>query len=125
VLIIDDSLTVLKQLQMELQKLNIHADCAETGEEGLTLVSNSHYDMVFLDIVLPATDGYMICKCIRKNPHTKHTPVVMLSSKSSTFDKVRGKLVGCDEYLTKPVDYKAFHTVVDKYVIKKHPPPLF
>lgn len=115
-LVIDDSLTVLKQLSIELQKLNIQADCAETGESGLNMLLYSQYDIIFLDIVLPGTDGYQICKSIRKNPKTRLTPVVLLSSKSSAFDRVRGKLAGCNEYLTKPVDYKAFRSVVDKYV---------
>jgi twitching motility two-component system response regulator PilG len=130
VLIIDDSVTVLKQLSSELQKLNIHADSAETGEDGLAMLNKAEYTFIFLDIVLPGSDGYQVCRLIRKNPLTKQTPVIMLTSKSSTFDRVRGKLVGCNEYLTKPVDYKSFREVVDKYVkiepfVKKDTPRNF
>jgi twitching motility two-component system response regulator PilG len=65
---------------------------------------------------LPGADGYQICRAIRKNPATKKTPVVMLTSKSSSFDKIRGSMAGCDTYLTKPVDNATFQEVVKKYL---------
>jgi two-component system, cell cycle response regulator len=115
-LVVDDSPTVCKQLELELRNFNVQADIAETGESGLELLAQHHYDLVFLDVVLPGMDGYQICKDIRKNPATKQTPVIMLTSKSSPFDRVRGSLVGCSAYLTKPVDYNAFREAVGKYV---------
>ncbi len=115
-LVIDDSPTVCRQLELELRNFNIQADLAETGERGLELLEQKPYDLVFLDVVLPGVGGYQICKDIRKNPRTKQIPVIMLTSKSSSFDRVRGTLVGCDTYLTKPVDYKAFREAVGKYV---------
>ncbi|MBI3480749.1 MAG: response regulator [Nitrosomonadales bacterium] len=115
-LVVDDSPTVCKQLELELRNFNIHADIAETGERGLELLAQHKYDLVFLDVVLPGTDGYQVCKSIRKNPQTKQTPVIMLTSKSSPFDRVRGSLVGCNAYLTKPVDYDTFRETVGKYV---------
>lgn len=115
-LVVDDSPTVCKQLEMELGSFNIHAEIAETGERGLELLAQREYDLIFLDVVLPRTDGYQVCKDIRRNPKTKQTPVIMLTSKSSPFDRVRGSLVGCSAYLTKPVDYKAFRETVGKYV---------
>lgn len=115
-LVVDDSPTVCKQLELELGKLNVRADLAETGERGLELLALQKYDLIFLDVVLPGTDGYQVCKDIRRNSSTKQTPVIMLTSKSSQFDRVRGSLVGCSAYLTKPVDYNTFHEVVGKYV---------
>lgn len=115
-LVIDDSPTVLKQLELELGNFNILVDCAETGEAALAKLAQSQYDIIFLDVVLPEADGYQVCKEIRKNPKTKKTPVIMLTSKSSPFDRVRGSMVGCTEYVTKPVDYEAFRAVVGKYV---------
>jgi two-component system cell cycle response regulator len=115
-LVVDDSPTVCKQLELELRKLNVQADLAETGERGLELLARQKYDLIFLDLVLPGTDGYQVCKDIRKNSATRQTPVIMLTSKSSQFDRVRGSLVGCSAYLTKPVDYNTFHQVVGKYV---------
>jgi len=115
-LVVDDSPTVCKQLELELRNFNIRADIAETGERGLELLSLNKYDLIFLDVVLPGTDGYQVCKDIRKNPRTKQTPVIMLTSKSSPFDKVRGSLAGCSAYLTKPVDYNMFREAVEKHV---------
>ncbi len=115
-LVVDDSPTVRKQLELELRNFNVQADCVETGEDGLRLLAQSRYDIIFLDVVLPGTDGYQVCKDIRKNPKTKQTPVVMLTSKSSPFDRVRGSLVGCSAYLTKPVDYNSFREVVGGYL---------
>jgi two-component system cell cycle response regulator len=104
-LVVDDSPTVRKLIELELRNFNVLVDTEETGEAALNRLSGSHYDLIFLDLVLPGTDGYQVCKEIRRNPKTKQTPVIMLTSKSSRFDRVRGSLVGCNEYLTKPVDY--------------------
>ena len=114
-LVVDDSPTVRKQLELELEASNIHVDSAETGETGLDLMGKNLYDIIFLDVMLPGADGYQVCKHIKKNPLRKQTPVVMLTSKSSPFDRVRGSLAGCDSYLTKPVDYEEFRQVLEKY----------
>ena len=118
-LVVDDSPTVRKQLELELEASNIHVDSAETGEIGLDLMEKNFYDIIFLDVMLPGADGYQVCKHIKKNPLRKQTPVVMLTSKSSPFDRVRGSLAGCDTYLTKPVDYQEFRKVLDKYEVKR------
>ena len=81
------------------------------------MVDMKHYDIIFLDVVLPGMDGYQVCKNIKRNPVIKHTPVVMLTSKSSPFDKVRGSMAGCNAYLTKPVDYDKFHHVLDQFML--------
>jgi two-component system cell cycle response regulator len=113
-LVIDDSPTVRKKLELELRSLNIEADCADSGERGLALLGQKSYDIIFLDIVLPGADGYDICKAIKRSPTSKRIPVVMLTSKSSPFDRIRGSLAGCSNYLTKPVEYSKFHMVVEK-----------
>lgn len=115
-LVVDDSQTVRKQLELELGSFNIQVDTAETGEQGLEMLGNKNYDIVFLDVVMPGVDGYQVCKNIRRNPETKVTPIVMLTSKSSPFDKVRGSLAGCSTYLTKPVDYENFYQVLEEYL---------
>ncbi len=116
-LVVDDSPTVRKQLELELKASNIYVDAAETGEIGLELIEKNYYDLIFLDVMLPGTDGYQVCKHIKRNPALKQTPVVMLTSKSSPFDRVRGSLAGCDTYLTKPVDYEQFRQVLEKYQV--------
>lgn len=115
-LVIDDSPTVCKQLELELSNFNILADTAGTGEDGLGMLAKKQYDLVFLDVILPGMDGYQICRDIRKNSQTKQLPVIMLTSKSSPFDRVRGSLVGCSAYLTKPVDFNVFRETVGKYL---------
>lgn len=115
-LVVDDSPTVTKQIELELRKSGVLSDVADTGEHALELLGGQKYDLIFLDVVLPGTDGYQVCKEIRKNPQTRQTPVIMLTSKSSPFDRVRGSLVGCSAYLTKPVDYAAFQDTVSKYL---------
>lgn len=115
-LVVDDSPTVRKALVLELGSFNIQVDTAETGEQGLEMLGKSKYDIIFLDVVMPGADGYQVCKTIRRNQETKHTPIVMLTSKSSPFDKVRGSLAGCSSYLTKPVDYENFYQVLEEFL---------
>lgn len=115
-LVVDDSPTVRKQLVLELGSFNIQVDTAETGEQGLAMLEQNQYDIIFLDVVMPGADGYQVCKTIRRNQDTKLTPIVMLTSKSSPFDRVRGSLAGCSSYLTKPVDYESFYQVLEEFL---------
>lgn len=117
-LVVEDSKTVQAQLKRELTSSNIQADIAETGEQGLEMIAKTHYDIIFLDVVLPGVDGYQVCKNIRRNQDKKNIPVVMMTSKSSPFDKIRGSMSGCSTYLTKPVDYEKFYQVLDQYMLK-------
>lgn len=116
VLVVDDSPTVRKQIELGLLPYRVAVDLAETGEQALEFVAAQAYDLVFLDVVLPGTDGYEVCKTIKRHPNTKKIPVVMLTGKSSPFDRVRGTLAGCDSYLTKPVENKTFQGVLQKYL---------
>ncbi len=116
VLVVDDSPTVRKQIELGLLPYRVTVDLAETGERALELIARQTYVLVFLDVVLPGTDGYQVCKSIKKQAITKKTRVVMLTGKSSPFDRVRGTLAGCDAYLTKPVESKTFQGVLQKYL---------
>ena len=116
-LIIDDSLSVRTAVQLELKNHDISSDIAESGEQALSFLnSDSEYDIIFLDVVLPGVDGYNLCRKIKKDKRRKYTPVVMLTGKKSPFDRVRGKLSGCDTYLTKPVSRNSFQEVIHKYL---------
>ncbi len=115
-LVVDDSSTVQIQLTRELATCHLQADVAETGEQALEMIDKNQYDIIFLDVVLPGIDGYQVCKNIKRNAENKNVPVVMLTSKSSPFDKVRGTMAGCSAYLTKPVDYDKFHQILDQYI---------
>ena len=116
VLVVDDSSTVRRQVGLELERLDIQVDAAESGEQAFELLARNRYDLIFLDVILPGVDGYHLCKAIKKDKTMKKTPVVMLTSKSSPFDRVKGALSGCDAYLTKPVKQSAFQGVVKKYL---------
>lgn len=103
-LIIDDSLAIRTQLTIELRNMNIACEQAETGEQGLALLEQKNYHMIFLDIIMPGMDGYEVCKQIRQRPATRKTPIVMLSGKDTPLDEVKGILAGATTYLTKPVN---------------------
>jgi len=116
-LVVDDSLPVRKQVELELKSFGIEVDTAESAEQAFEFIKSCPYDLIFLDVVLPGgMDGYQICKTIKKDKAIKKTPVVMLTSKSSPFDRVKGALAGCDTYLTKPVTQASFQKVVKKYL---------
>lgn len=117
VLVVDDNLTVRKFMEAKLAPYGFAADFAETGEEAVGLTGSKEYTCVFLDVVLPGIDGYQVCKLIKGNKQAvKRTAVVMLTSRSSPFDKLRGSLAGCDEYLTKPVDENRLLEVIAKFL---------
>jgi len=115
-LVVDDSLPIRRQIQHQLAPFVGVVDLAENGEQALDLVARRSYDIVFLDVVLPGMDGYKLCRAIKRDKRTKGTPVIMLTGKSSPFDRVKGKLAGCDTYLTKPVDHNTFEDVVQRYL---------
>jgi len=115
-LVVDDSLVVRIQIQSSLAELDIHAMLAANGAEAEYALNDKSIQMVLLDVVLPDSDGYQICKRIKRDRLLQHLPVVMLTSKSSPFDRVRGTLAGCDNYLTKPVDKARFRETVLRYL---------
>jgi twitching motility two-component system response regulator PilG len=117
VLVVDDNATVRMFMKAKLAPFNFEVDFAETGEEAVGLTGTREYACVFLDVVLPGIDGYQVCKLIKANRHAiKKTAVVMLTSRSSPFDKLRGSLAGCDEYLTKPLDEDRLLEVIAKFL---------
>ncbi|EXJ14497.1 response regulator [Imhoffiella purpurea] len=116
-LIVDDSPTIRKQIELSLKIHGIETATAETGEIAMALIGRRRFDLIFLDVVLPGdVDGYQICRAIKKDATHRDVPVIMLTSKSSAFDRVRGSLAGCDTYLTKPVENQKFNTVLRKYL---------
>jgi two-component system cell cycle response regulator len=117
VLVVDDNATVRLFMKAKLAPFNFEVDFAETGEEAVGLTGSQEYACVFLDVVLPGIDGYQVCKLIKSNKQAiKKTAVVMLTSRSSPFDKLRGSLAGCDEYLTKPLDEDRLLEVIAKFL---------
>jgi len=117
-LVVDDSQPVRKQMEMELKMLGAKVYLAENGEEALQLSKLHDFDIIFLDVIMPGIDGYKVCKILKKDVKSKKVPIVMLTGKSSPFDKVKGTLSGCDTYLTKPLEHKEFQNITRKYIQK-------
>src|SRR5688572_17531709 len=119
VLAVDDSPLMRTFLQNKLQPYGIHPEFASSGEEALFKISKNHFDMIFLDVMLPGMDGYDVCKMIKKNKDNNLMKVVMLTSKDKTFDKIRGTMAGCDGYLTKPVDELKLRAIIERHTVTK------
>ena len=102
VMVIDDSNTIRKTAEIFLLQAGAQVVLAEDGFDALAKINDHQPQVVFCDILMPRLDGYQTCALIKKNPRFAATPVIMLSSKDGLFDRARGRMVGSDEYLTKP-----------------------
>ena len=102
VLVVDDSNTIRRSAEIFLKQGGHEVLLAEDGFAALAKINDYQPDLVFCDILMPRLDGYQTCAIIKRNPRFAGIPVVMLSSKDGVFDKARGRMVGSEEYLTKP-----------------------
>lgn len=102
ILVIDDSNTIRRSAEIFLKQGGHDVVLAEDGFDALAKVSDYQPHLIFCDILMPRLDGYQTCAIIKRNARFAHTPIVMLSSKDGVFDKARGRMVGSQEYLTKP-----------------------
>ena len=117
VLVVDDSPLMRTFMQNKLSPYGINPEFAASGEEALFKITKQHYDLIFLDVMLPGMDGYDVCKAIKKNKDNTLMKVVMLTSKDKTFDKIRGTMAGCDGYLTKPVDEMKLRAIIERHSV--------
>lgn len=101
-MVIDDSQTIRRTAETLLAKEGFTVVTAQDGFEALAKIADHQPDLIFIDIMMPRLDGYQACALIKANPRFAPTPVIMLSSKDGLFDRARGRIVGSDEYLTKP-----------------------
>jgi twitching motility two-component system response regulator PilG len=102
VLVIDDSNTIRRSAEIFLKQGGYQVVLAEDGFDALGKVNDHHPHLIFCDILMPRLDGYQTCAIIKRNPQFAGVPVIMLSSKDGLFDKARGRMVGSEDYLTKP-----------------------
>jgi twitching motility two-component system response regulator PilG len=102
VLVIDDSNTIRRSAEIFLKQGGYEVVLAEDGFDALAKVTDHRPNLIFCDILMPRLDGYQTCAIIKRNPQFATTPVIMLSSKDGLFDKARGRMVGSEDYLTKP-----------------------
>jgi len=116
VMVVDDSKTIRKTADTLLKKAGCQVITAEDGFDALSKIVDHKPDIIFVDIMMPRLDGYQACALIKNNKDFKHTPVVMLSSKDGLFDKARGRIVGSDQYLTKPFSKEELLGAIRKHV---------
>lgn len=102
ILVVDDSKTIRRTAETLLTKEGCNVFTAVDGFDALAKIADHHPDIIFVDIMMPRLDGYQTCSLIKHNKVFKDTPVIMLSSKDGLFDRARGRLVGSEQYLTKP-----------------------
>ena len=102
IMLIDDSRTIRRSAETMLSREGCEVITANDGFEALALIHKHEPNLIFVDIMMPRLDGYQTCAIIKNNSNFRHVPVVMLTSKDGLFDKARGRIVGSDQYLTKP-----------------------
>ena len=114
VLVVDDSPTVQKIVSVTLSRHGYNVEVTSNAMQALAKLNDFIPDIIFLDINLPHMDGYQLCKIIKGNDLTKEVPVVMLSGKDGFFDKMRGKMVGATDYITKPFEPSTLVSAIKK-----------
>jgi twitching motility two-component system response regulator PilG len=116
VMVIDDSNTIRRSAEIFLLQAGCTVILADDGFDALAKIADHQPDLIFVDIMMPRLDGYQTCALIKKNAKFHQTPVVMLSSKDGLFDRARGRMVGSDQYLTKPFTKESLLKAVATHV---------
>jgi len=118
VLVIDDSKTIRRTAETLLAKEGCEVFTAIDGFDALAKIADHQPDIVFVDIMMPRLDGYQTCALIKNHQMFRSTPVIMLSSKDGLFDKARGRIVGSEQYLTKPFTREELLSAIRTHVPK-------
>lgn len=118
VMVIDDSNTIRRTAEIFLKAAGCEILLAEDGFDALAKITNERPDIIFVDIMMPKLDGYQTCALIKRNSRYKSIPVIMLSSKDGLFDRARGRMVGSDQYLTKPFTKETLFDAVYEFSVK-------
>lgn len=118
VMVIDDSKTIRRTAETLLKKVGCEVITATDGFEALAKIADHRPSIIFVDIMMPRLDGYQTTALIKNNKVFKNTPVIMLSSKDGLFDRARGRIVGSEQYLTKPFTKEELLGAIKKHVAK-------
>jgi twitching motility two-component system response regulator PilG len=116
VMVIDDSKTIRRTAETLLAKAGCVVVTATDGFDALAKIADTRPNIIFVDIMMPRLDGYQTCALIKNNSEFKKTPVIMLSSKDGLFDKAKGRIVGSDQYLTKPFSKTELLNAIEPYL---------
>ncbi len=117
-MVIDDSKTIRRTAETLLKKEGCEVITANDGFEALSKITDHNPDIIFVDIMMPRLDGYQTCSLIKHNQKFKDTPVIMLSSKDGLFDRARGRIVGSEQYLTKPFTKEELLGAIEQHARK-------
>lgn len=117
VMVVDDSKTIRRTAEMLLTKEGCDVITANDGFEALSKVVDYNPQIIFVDIMMPRLDGYQTCALIKHNQNFNKTPIIMLSSKDGLFDRARGRIVGAEQYLTKPFTKEELVDAVKQYAL--------
>ncbi len=118
VMVIDDSKTIRRTAETLLKKVGCEVITATDGFEALAKITDHRPNIIFVDIMMPRLDGYQTTALIKNNKMFKKTPVIMLSSKDGLFDRARGRIVGSEQYLTKPFTKEELLGAIKKHVTR-------
>src|SRR5512139_461462 len=118
VMVIDDSKTIRRTAETLLKKEGCEVITANDGFEALSKIADNNPDIIFVDIMMPRLDGYQTCALIKHNQKFRNTPVIMLSSKDGLFDRARGRIVGSEQYLTKPFTREELLGAIEQHALK-------
>ena len=118
VMVIDDSKTIRRTAETLLKKVGCEVITATDGFEALSKIADHRPDIIFVDIMMPRLDGYQTTALIKNNKVFNKTPVIMLSSKDGLFDRARGRIVGSEQYLTKPFTKEELLGAIKKHVAR-------
>ncbi|MCJ8146279.1 twitching motility response regulator PilG [Acinetobacter sp. A3.8] len=116
VMIIDDSKTIRRTAETLLQREGCQVVSAVDGFDALSKIVDTNPDIIFVDIMMPRLDGYQTCALIKNNQNFQNVPVIMLSSKDGLFDQAKGKIVGSEQYLTKPFSKEELFEAINNHV---------
>ena len=119
VMVIDDSKTIRRTAETLLAGKGCQVLTATDGFEAMAKIADHQPQIIFVDIMMPRLDGYQVCALIKNNPRYRHIPVVMLSSKDGLFDRARGRIVGSNQYLTKPFTREELVNAVSRHALKQ------
>lgn len=119
IMVVDDSKTIRRTAESLLKKAGCEVLTAIDGFEALAMVADHHPDVIFVDIMMPRLDGYQTCSLIKRNEVYRDIPVIMLSSKDGLFDRARGRIVGSEQYLTKPFTRDELLDAIRRHAVKQ------
>lgn len=116
VMIVDDSKTIRRTAETLLEREGCQVVTAVDGFDALAKIAQNSPDIIFIDIMMPRLDGYQTCALIKNNQNYQNIPVIMLSSKDGLFDQAKGRIVGSEQYLTKPFSKEELFEAIDNHV---------